>query len=95
MTKKFARLGVVAVAAIIAGATPALAAVTYPGGGEWHHGKTGSLVYSDYYHSTACHGATSIGAWTERSPDTSAGNWAWTDVPRAFTSVDEAYWRKC
>ncbi|MFJ7419695.1 lactococcin 972 family bacteriocin [Streptomyces uncialis] len=95
MTKKFARLGVVAVAAIIAGATPALAAVSYPGGGEWHSGVNSALVYSDYFHSTACHGATSVGAYTDRSPDTAGGAWAFTDAPSQSTSVDKSYWRKC
>ncbi|MEV0781309.1 lactococcin 972 family bacteriocin [Streptomyces sp. NPDC050428] len=88
---KLAKL-VVAVGVIVAAtATPALAEISYPGGGIWDHGLTGSTVYSDYYHPTKCHGSTSVGTFTDRD-SAFAGFWSITEATRPATGA-EAYYR--
>ncbi|WP_402377422.1 lactococcin 972 family bacteriocin [Isoptericola rhizosphaerae] len=81
------------IAALVAGgATAAHAAVDYVGGGTWNHGVNSSTVWSNYYHGSTCHGATSVGTYTDRE-NRSAGYWATTSAPSRWYAVDKAYWR--
>lgn len=77
---------------VAGGAVAAQAATDYVGGGTWNHGVNSSIVWSDYYHGSTCHGATSVGTYTDRA-SASAGRWAMTDAPSRWYAVDKAYWR--
>ncbi|WP_344321178.1 lactococcin 972 family bacteriocin [Streptomyces macrosporus] len=90
-----ARLGVVVGALVVATATPALATITYPPeGGTWDHGITPGTVWSNYYHGSKCHGSTSVGYFTDRSPDTAAGRWS-NSATHAAVSGNKVYYRIC
>ncbi len=69
----------------------AAAAVEYVGGGIWDHGLTSSIVYSDYYHGSVCHGSTAVGTKTVRA-SAPAGYWSLADAPRDIAN-NQAYWR--
>ncbi|WP_411977184.1 lactococcin 972 family bacteriocin [Streptomyces decoyicus] len=95
MTKRIARLGIAVGALVLATATPALATITYPPeGGTWDHGADATWVWSDYYHGSKCHGSTSVGEYTRRSPNTPAGQESFTGVP-AKLSGNRSYYRIC
>lgn len=72
----------------------AVAATSYVGGGTWWHGLTAGTVYSDYFHSTRCHGSTAVGSYTIRSASMLPGYLAQASAPRA-THNNETYWRHC
>lgn len=94
MRKKL-KLGIAAGALVIATATPALAEIENAGGGTWDHGVTSSKVWSDYIHGSKCHGSTSVGTFTDRSPDTARGRWSRTAAGSRDLETDKAYWRHC
>ncbi|WP_017570444.1 lactococcin 972 family bacteriocin, partial [Nocardiopsis halotolerans] len=73
-------------------------AISYVGGGTWYHGMTGipgsGTVYSNYFHSTRCHGSTADGIYTIRSAAMLPGYMARADAPRDYIS-NHTYWRHC
>lgn len=76
-------------------AAPALAAVSYPGGGTWSYGTRGSgtEVYSNYHHPSVTHRASTINAWGEYSCTTATkGNWAYNSQRAKPGAVDRSYW---
>ncbi|MFG2330383.1 lactococcin 972 family bacteriocin [Streptomyces sp. NPDC048604] len=94
--KMIAKLGVATGALVMAAATPALATIEYPSaGGTWDYGTNSSIVWSDYYHGGRCHGSTSVGSYTDRSPNTSAGYWSITSAPERDGVADKSYYRVC
>jgi lactococcin 972 family bacteriocin len=95
MRKKITKLGVVIGALVVVTATPALATITYPSeGGAWDHGVSPATVWSNYHHDSKCHGSTSVGAYTDRSPNTAAGRTSYT-AANAKVSGNKAYYRIC
>lgn len=68
--------------------------ITQVGGGTWYHGLTPSYVYSDYFHSTRCHGSTAVGTYTVRSATMGPGYTSKASAPRAGWG-NESYWRVC
>ncbi|MEU0521990.1 lactococcin 972 family bacteriocin [Streptosporangium sp. NPDC006007] len=74
-------------------ATAAWATITYPPeGGTWDHGTGTGYTWSDYYHSSDCHGSTAVGVRTVRSPNTNPGSWSRASV--AMSSFNnETYYR--
>ncbi|MFE3457530.1 lactococcin 972 family bacteriocin [Nocardiopsis aegyptia] len=90
------------VAILLMGASIALGAagvaaareVTYVGGGTWYHGLTSARVYSNYFHSTRCHGSTAEGTYTYRSATVAAGYTSEASAPRALYN-NKTYWRTC
>ncbi|MEU1898521.1 lactococcin 972 family bacteriocin [Nocardiopsis dassonvillei] len=72
----------------------AAAAVSYVGGGTWYHGLTSSVVYSDYFHGSRCHGSTAVGRYTVTSAAYLPGYTSRASAPRALSN-NESYWRHC
>ncbi|MBD3005161.1 MULTISPECIES: lactococcin 972 family bacteriocin [unclassified Streptomyces] len=95
MRKTIAKFGVAVGGLILVTATPALATITYPPeGGTWDHGISPGIVWSNYQHDSKCHGSTSVGAYTDRSPNTPAGQVSYTSA-NAKVSGNKAYYRIC
>lgn len=82
----------VAGAFLVGGGAAAHATISYVGGGTWDHGVNSSIVWSDYYHGSKCHGSTSVGSYTERD-NAPAGWWSVTSAPSRVFVVDKAYYR--
>ena len=81
--------------AIVAGAAvPALATVTYPGGGTWSYGTNSTEVYSNYYHPSNNHRSSVINGYGEylSSGCKSPGVWAYASERADPNRVDNAYW---
>jgi len=94
-------LGTVATTALVstAVAVPALATVSYPGGGTWDYGVMSFVGtnWSNYYHGGRVHGSSVTGdGGLIRSACVSPGRWsyayAYDSNPFRF---DQAYWRYC
>jgi lactococcin 972 family bacteriocin len=81
----------VSTAALLVATAGTAAATDYVGGGQWNHGTDATWVWSNYYHKTNCHGATSVGERTVRR-DASKGQWADTTTPAKLFG-NKAYWR--
>ncbi|MEU2338512.1 lactococcin 972 family bacteriocin [Streptomyces sp. NPDC006654] len=79
---------------VVAGAAPALATTVNVGGGTWDYGAGTATVWSDYYHSTKCHGSTSVGK-TIQSDTASKGNWSITQVESALSGNETYYKTTC
>jgi len=86
------KFAVAAGALVLAFASPALADQISVGGGIWNYGAGEEVVWSNYYHSSKCHGSTAVGQYTDRSPDTSAGYWSYASAPVKVTG-NNAYYR--
>ncbi|MFE6282587.1 lactococcin 972 family bacteriocin [Streptomyces sp. NPDC057877] len=94
-TKRSLKVALAAGALVIAGATPALATITYPSeGGIWDHGAGTSYVWSDYYLSTKCHGSTSVGKYID-TDEAAAGSWTITQATAALYGNKAYYSTSC
>ncbi|MFH9083944.1 lactococcin 972 family bacteriocin [Streptomyces sp. Ru62] len=93
--KRSLKVAIAAGALVIAGATPALATISYPAeGGTWDHGAGTSYVWSDYYLSSRCHGSTSVGEYID-TDEASAGNWSITQADAALYGNKAYYKTSC
>ncbi len=93
--RKTVNQGIVAalvVAGVTAGAASAALAGTRIGGGTWYHGVTTSSVYSNYHHSSNCHGSTAVGTYTDRSRNAAPGHTSYASAPKAWTN-NQSYYR--
>lgn len=66
-------------------------------GGTWYYGTDWSVVWSNFYHPTRCHGSsvrTYNGLITVRSARTAPGRWSHAQVRRS-TDTNEAYYWFC
>lgn len=91
---KRALVTVIAVVGLVVGTAGAAAAATsYVGGGTWWHGLTPLTVYSDYHHSTRCHGSTAVGNATV-SASAMPGHTSRASASRALSN-NSSYWRHC
>ncbi|RKS10276.1 lactococcin 972 family bacteriocin [Nocardiopsis sp. Huas11] len=80
---------------LVAGAAgTASAVVEYVGGGVWDHGIVNSRVYSNYYHSSICHGSTAVGTTTVRAT-AGAGATSYASAPKAWTNNQTYYRTSC
>jgi lactococcin 972 family bacteriocin len=89
--KRALKIAAVSGALVVASAAPAMATIAYVGGGTWDYGAGSATVWSDYHHSTKCHGSTSVGTYID-SDEASAGYWSITSAPVAW-SGNESYYR--
>ncbi|GLY06706.1 lactococcin 972 family bacteriocin [Actinoplanes sp. NBRC 101535] len=90
-------LGTLAVSAGLAlAASPALASVSYPGGGKWDHGSERDFpshrAWSYYLHTSKTHTATSVCGSSQQKRQASAGAWARALTSCGYTQSSEAYW---
>lgn len=78
-------------------ATPALATISYVGGGTWNWGTPGGNNWSHYYHASRWHGSSVTGDnGLVRSSCTRPGVWSYSNArDTAWWRVDHAYWRYC
>lgn len=85
--------GLGALVLVAGAAVPALAAVTYPGGGTWSYGVN-SEVYSNYHHPTARHKSSVINGYGEykTAACTNGGTWTYASLRADPNSTDHAYW---
>lgn len=83
-----------ACAVVLGFATPALAAVAYPGGGTWVYGTNTTEVYSNYYHGSKRHRSSTINGYGEYSASTckGAGVWSYNSQRADPNRTDHAYW---
>jgi len=84
---------------VAATAVPALATVSYPGGGTWNYGVSSdqSQVWSNYHHPSRKHASSVINGYGEykSSACKSAGSWAYASLRARSGHVDHSYWRYC
>lgn len=93
--KRSLKGAIVAAALIVAGATPALATISYPSeGGIWDHGAGTGTVWSDYYLKTRCHGSTSVGKYSDYD-EAAADHWSITKAEVALSGNKSYYKTSC
>lgn len=76
---------------LVGGAAAAHATIEYVGGGTWDHGVNSSIVWSDYYHGSRCHGSSVQGTYYEKDY-ASAGYWSIADAPSRPFVADRAWY---
>jgi len=85
-------------ALVLSGGAAAVAATQYPSmGGTWNYGLAGGVhAYSDYFHSSRCHGSTVINDWgRNRSIDVAGGRWANAGHRATPLTGNQYYFRVC
>ncbi|WP_165168411.1 lactococcin 972 family bacteriocin [Rothia uropygialis] len=65
----------------------------WAGDGKWENGVDNHHVWSNYWHTNSCHGATAIGKKTVKVTAPSR-QWAMASAPRAPRG-NKAYWNYC